>query len=212
MPEATVIVPTHEHATTLPHAVRSALRQTVADIELVIIGDGATEDTRAAAEALAASDPRVRFEAHPKSPGHGFLYRHEAVCQANAEAVFYLSDDDLWYPEHIEVVTELLRSAEFAVALTISVSLDGPRIKSPDRPDHAALSGQAARTGRNRPVVGHGPHARGVPARAARLAGHRPRAQRLLARVRDHTWPAARERPATHGAPVHEPPEGGHVS
>ena len=131
MPEATVIVPTHEHATTLPHAVRSALRQTVADIELVIIGDGATEDTRSAAETLAASDPRVRFEAHPKSPGQGFLYRHEAVRQAKAEAVFYLSDDDLWYPEHIEMVGELLRSAEFAVALTISVSPDRPRIKSP---------------------------------------------------------------------------------
>jgi GalNAc5-diNAcBac-PP-undecaprenol beta-1,3-glucosyltransferase len=131
VPEATVIVPTHEHAWTLPHAVGSALSQTVSDIEVAIIGDGATPQTRAAAEALAGNDSRVRFTAREKSPGHGFAYRDEAVRQASSDAIFYLSDDDLWFPEHIEVVGELLRSAGFAAALTVTVDLEGPRIKHP---------------------------------------------------------------------------------
>ena len=40
---ATVIVPTHDHGPLLRLAVRSALRQTVEDLEVLVIGDGATE-------------------------------------------------------------------------------------------------------------------------------------------------------------------------
>jgi glycosyltransferase involved in cell wall biosynthesis len=131
MPEATVIVPTYEHGPTLRHAVGSALRQTISDLEVIVVGDGVTERTREVIEELLEQDERVRFLDRPKSPGHGFVHRHEAVEGAASDRILYLSDDDLWFPEHAAVMCELLGDADFAAGLGISIGPEGPRFKQP---------------------------------------------------------------------------------
>jgi succinoglycan biosynthesis protein ExoO len=57
----TVIVPAYNSASTLPKAVESALRQDLADIELLIVNDGSRDGTVRVARQLAESDPRVRL-------------------------------------------------------------------------------------------------------------------------------------------------------
>ena len=42
MIRASILVPTHDKPETLPLAVDSALRQTVPEIEVIVIGDGVT--------------------------------------------------------------------------------------------------------------------------------------------------------------------------
>jgi GalNAc5-diNAcBac-PP-undecaprenol beta-1,3-glucosyltransferase len=130
-PVATVLVPTHSHALTLPHAVRSALAQTEDRIEIVIIGDGVDEPTREAAQRLASGDPRVRFEDRPKGPRHGEPYRHELLQTASGRLVFYLSDDDLWMPDHVATLRDLVdeSGADFVNALTIGRLDDGTLVK-----------------------------------------------------------------------------------
>jgi glycosyltransferase involved in cell wall biosynthesis len=103
---ATVIVPTHDHGPTLHSSLGSVLIQTVEDIEVFVIGDGAPDVTREIVGELSLTDERVRFFDHPKGQRHGELYRHEALAQARGEIVCYLSDDDLWLPEHIETMQE----------------------------------------------------------------------------------------------------------
>jgi glycosyltransferase involved in cell wall biosynthesis len=125
MPRATVIVPTHRHAETLPLAVGSALRQTESDLEIVILGDGVDEGTRAAARSLAAGDPRVRFADLPKGPGHGFAHRQQAVADASSKFVFWLSDDDLWFPDHVERLATMLEEAHLVASLIVGVHADG---------------------------------------------------------------------------------------
>ena len=56
MPAATVLIPTHDHGRTLGFAVHSALAQTEDDLEVLIVGDGASEETREVALALQAGD------------------------------------------------------------------------------------------------------------------------------------------------------------
>lgn len=115
-PRATVLVPTHDHASLLGHAVGSALAQTVGQLEVVVVGDGVGDDTREVVAALAADDERVRFVDNPKGPRHGEVHRHAALAQARAPVVCYLSDDDLWMPDHVEVMLGLLEDADFASA------------------------------------------------------------------------------------------------
>jgi glycosyltransferase involved in cell wall biosynthesis len=43
---ATVLVPTHDHGLTLLRSVRSALRQTVEELEVFVVGDGVPDETR----------------------------------------------------------------------------------------------------------------------------------------------------------------------
>jgi hypothetical protein len=122
---ATILIPTHNHGPTLRASVASALRQTVTDIEVFIIGDGVTDETRQIVQVLACGDPRVRFFDHPKGPRHGEPYRHAALAEARGRIVCYLSDDDLYLPNHVEVMTGLLANADFAHALAASVAPDG---------------------------------------------------------------------------------------
>jgi GalNAc5-diNAcBac-PP-undecaprenol beta-1,3-glucosyltransferase len=121
---ATVVVPTHSHATTLPLSVASALRQTLRELEVVVLGDGVDDATRAAAEAVAASDDRVRFVDRPKGERHGELHRHALLGELSTPYVLYLSDDDLWFPDHARTLVDLLAGGADAAGARF-VSVDG---------------------------------------------------------------------------------------
>ncbi|HVE24715.1 MAG TPA: glycosyltransferase family 2 protein, partial [Sporichthya sp.] len=107
-PRATVVIPTHNHDLTLPITVASVLGQTVTELEVLIVGDGVTDDLRAMAAKLARSDERIRFFDLPKGEHHGEVHRDLAVRRARSNAIFYLCDDDLFLPRHLENLLPLL--------------------------------------------------------------------------------------------------------
>ena len=126
MPRVTVIIPTHDHARLLLPSVRSALRQSAQDFEIFIIGDGITADARDVVAQLLALDGRIRFFDHPKSPRTGEPYRHEALREAaTGKVVCYLSDDDLWLPDHLEIMCRELERVDMVHTLPVWVNADG---------------------------------------------------------------------------------------
>jgi hypothetical protein len=122
---ATILVPTHSHGETLRYSVGSALRQTLADFELFIVGDGCDDATRRVAQDLAQSDRRVRFLDLPKGPRKGEAHRHTALNDAQGRIVAYLGDDDLWLPDHLERLELLLRDADFGHTLHAGLDASG---------------------------------------------------------------------------------------
>ena len=122
---ATVLVPTHDHGPTLSRSVRSALAQTVEDLEVLVVGDGAPDITRELMAELAAADERVRYFDNPKGPRHGELHRHAALQEACGEIVCYLCDDDLWLADHVERMRALLAGHDFAYALPFWIDPEG---------------------------------------------------------------------------------------
>ena len=61
-----MLIPTHDHGPTLRHSVTSALNQTLSDIEILVVGDGAPDVTREVMAELIGQDERVRFLDLPK--------------------------------------------------------------------------------------------------------------------------------------------------
>lgn len=125
MTRVSVLVPTHDHASTLATAVGSALRQTVTDLEVIVIGDGVTDEVRAVAHALEQRDDRVRFLDLPKGPHHGEVHRHTAIEHSTGEVIAYLCDDDLFMPGHLAGMLDLLADHDLAQSLNGYLDPDG---------------------------------------------------------------------------------------
>jgi hypothetical protein len=127
-PLVTVIVPTFDHVETLRYSLPTALTQTHERLEVLVVGDGAPEATREIVEDFAAADPRVSYHWFEKGPRNGEAHRHQLLLdQAQGEYVFYLGDDDLWLPDHVETLLAWMRqsAANFACCQPCWVRPDG---------------------------------------------------------------------------------------
>jgi glycosyltransferase involved in cell wall biosynthesis len=120
-----VIVPVHDEAALLPVSLGSILRQSYADFEIVVAGDGA--DAAVERAALSTGDPRVRWQGFPKAPFFGYSNRGRAIDCANGELIAYLAPDDLWSPDHLALLVEALDRdrLDFALSRPILVWADG---------------------------------------------------------------------------------------
>lgn len=124
--EATVdiILPTHAHAHTIGCAIQAVLEQTHARFALHVVGDGCSDATAAAVEAVA--DPRLRFHRLPKARGYGYANRNRVLAAADGEFVAYASDDDLWFPDHLAVALAALERDALELVATRSVHVNFP--------------------------------------------------------------------------------------
>ncbi|MGS2721755.1 glycosyltransferase family 2 protein [Paraglaciecola aestuariivivens] len=120
----TIIIPTYNHEDTIKYAISSVLKQTYQNFEIFVVGDGATERTKAIVEDLSKQDNRITYFENPKGEGHGELYRAKAIEQANGEYIAYLGDDDIWLPNHLETLMPYLNDYDFVQSAQATIYKD----------------------------------------------------------------------------------------
>src|SRR5918911_3354227 len=98
----TVIIPTYNWSSVLPYSVGSALRQTLTDFEVLVVGDGCTDDSEAVVGSF--GDERLRWVNLPTNTGHQSGPNNEGLRRARGELIAYLGHDDLWLPHHLSVL------------------------------------------------------------------------------------------------------------
>ncbi len=97
----TVAIPVYNSATTLERAVRSAMRQTLPDIEILIADDASTDASAAIAARLADEDPRITLLQMPVNGGKPRAM-NRMVAAANGEWVAVLDADDAFREDRLE--------------------------------------------------------------------------------------------------------------
>jgi glycosyltransferase involved in cell wall biosynthesis len=129
MPRVTCIIPTYNWSSVLPFSIGSVLRQTFSDFELLVIGDGCTDDSEAVVRSI--EDPRVRWINIPRT-GHQFGPNNEGLRQAAGNVIAYLGHDDLWLPHRLEQgLAAIDRGADLAHSLMLLVpSASTPTVTS----------------------------------------------------------------------------------
>ena len=104
-PRVSVIVPAYGVAHLLGEALDSLQAQTLPDWECIVIDDGAPDDV-AGAVAPYLSDPRIRFLA---TRNHGVSgARNLAIRESRAPLVALLDGDDLFRPDYLQTMADLL--------------------------------------------------------------------------------------------------------
>ena len=84
-----------------------------------------TANTRAAIEEIIDTDRRIRFLDYKKGPHHGEIHRNTAIHEAVSPNIFYLSDDDLFLPDHVADLLCLLKTANFVQSRNGCFNSDG---------------------------------------------------------------------------------------
>ncbi len=92
-PDVSVIVIVYNDAARLPSAVRSVLRQTLRNLEVIIVDDCSTDDTPAVAARL-AEDSRVRYVRLERNSGGCSMPRNVGIDLARGTYVMFLDSDD----------------------------------------------------------------------------------------------------------------------
>lgn len=101
-PRVTVIIPTYNWSSVLPYSIGSVLRQSFTDFEVLVVGDGCTDDSEQVVSSIA--DSRVRWINRAVNSGHQSAANNEGLRQARGSIIAYLGHDDLWLPHHLEVM------------------------------------------------------------------------------------------------------------
>jgi glycosyltransferase involved in cell wall biosynthesis len=134
-PLVTIRIPCFDRGSIVVRAITSALAQTYTNIEVLVVGDGATPETVAAVQSV--HDPRLRFvniprTSYPTDPkrhwmvvGHGGM--NYALDAAKGAWITPLDDDDEYTPDHVEVLLRevLERRLEFVYGQTLVIAPDG---------------------------------------------------------------------------------------
>lgn len=103
MPAAriSIIIPTYNRAAYVARAVASALQQGFAEVEVVVVDDGSTDDTRAALASY-ASDSRIHY--HYQANRGRSTARNVGLERATGEFIVFLDSDDLLVPGGLEAL------------------------------------------------------------------------------------------------------------
>ncbi|MGI4955402.1 MAG: glycosyltransferase family 2 protein [Janthinobacterium lividum] len=100
-PRVTIAVPVYNSASTLERALRSALRQTLSDIEILVLDDGSTDDGAAIVERLAAEDSRIRLIRAAANAGKPAAM-NRMVDEARGEWFAVLDADDAYADDRLD--------------------------------------------------------------------------------------------------------------
>lgn len=94
-----VIIPTYNRGNLIERSVRSVLDQTYDNLEVIVVDDCSTDDTKSVVKKI--EDSRVNFCKLPNNGGAGHA-RNEGVKLASAELIAFHDSDDVWRMDKLE--------------------------------------------------------------------------------------------------------------
>ena len=95
-PELSVVVIGYNDRANLPRAIKSVQRQTLRNLEIIVVDDASTDGSAEVAEKRAAKDPRISVVRLPENSGGCSAPRNAGLERARAPYVMFLDSDDVY--------------------------------------------------------------------------------------------------------------------
>lgn len=119
-PDVSFVIAAYNSAETIVPAIESALAQQSSTLEVIVVDDQSSDNTRELVSALSLNDPRVRLVALEQNLGPGGA-RNAGINAANGRWIAVLDSDDIIQPDRTRMMIE---RAEAANAMIVVDNLD----------------------------------------------------------------------------------------
>lgn len=128
-PRVSVIIATYNWSSVLRFAIRSVLWQTEQNFEILVVGDGCTDDSESVVRSF--GDARIRWHNLAVNSGHQSAPNNAGIALARAEYVAYLGHDDVWHPDHLKTLLAAATNAgaDFAGSLVEMIGPEGSNFR-----------------------------------------------------------------------------------
>jgi len=107
--KCSVIIPVFNAEDTIEDAIHSVLSGTYSNVELLVVDDCSTDNSREIVDALARQNDMIRHIKSDINQG-GARTRNLAIKHLSGKYVAFLDSDDLWEPEKLEKCISLLEA------------------------------------------------------------------------------------------------------
>ena len=109
MKNISAIIATYNNASYLKEAVDSVLNQTYQDVEIIVVDDGSTDNTRDLIESMRSIHSRVIQYIYQKNQGPASA-RNTGMRAAQGKYISFLDADDTWLPDKLQKQVDVLEA------------------------------------------------------------------------------------------------------
>jgi glycosyltransferase involved in cell wall biosynthesis len=113
-PRVSILIDNYNYGRFLRQAIESALNQTYRDIEVIVVDDGSTDDSR---EIIASYGDRV-IPVLKENGGHASAM-NAGFAASKGDYICLLDSDDFFYPEKVETLQQIISSQFFTKPLLL---------------------------------------------------------------------------------------------
>lgn len=117
IPFFSIIIPTNNRPEFLRDAVKSALNQTFRDFEIIVVDDNDREKSQYVVEEF--KDSRIKYIINKRTKGAAGA-RNCGIFIAKGLWTAFLDDDDIWYPEKLQIQRNKIQNVKQSVGLIYS--------------------------------------------------------------------------------------------
>jgi hypothetical protein len=116
LPRFSVVVPTYNRSRFIVPTLESALGQTHAPFEIIVVGDGCADDSQRVVRRKFGR--AIRWISLPEHSGSQSVPNNGGIQAATGTHIAYLGHDDIWSPHHLELLAAIFEnsSPDFAVS------------------------------------------------------------------------------------------------
>lgn len=145
-PRVSVVVPVFNDEATIGASLESALGQTLAQIEIIVVDDASTDRTPEIVAEYAERDPRIRLIRQPENMS-AFQARRAGILAARAPYLLFLDGDDELNQNAARVSFDRAEATQadivqFGIEIVMLNGTSGGSWEARSQPKHAELEGE----------------------------------------------------------------------
>lgn len=137
-----IVTPVYNASQFIEKTVRSVLKQTYQNLEMILVDDCSTDDSKAVIQKLIEEDNRIKYYRLDTNSGAA-VARNKGIELAKGSFISFIDSDDYWHPEKTQRQMTFMKENGYAFTYTgfETITEDGDLIKKVQVPDHLDYSG-----------------------------------------------------------------------